>query len=273
MIKRLILIVGLCSATAVMAQPAPPPPDAAKAQARGFFEEGIRFFNVGEFQKALDAFKQGYLVKPDPAFLFNIGQCNRMMKNFEEAAHAYRAYLREAPTAPNRADVEKYIASAEAELQRRSTAVPLAAPPTLGTSSVSPPPAAEKPTRASLVVESTPPHATVRLDDAAAAPAGKTPLHIDSIEPGAHLVFLDLPGYQQASKSFGAAAGESVRIDFTLFAELEPAKAPPPVAEEPKSHAWVAGVVVAVVLVAGAVVGGVYYAKHQETMLPPVGTP
>jgi hypothetical protein len=46
---------------------------------------------------------------PDPAFLFNIGQCHRKMGHDKEAVSFYKSYLRNAPNAPNRADVQKRI--------------------------------------------------------------------------------------------------------------------------------------------------------------------
>jgi hypothetical protein len=49
--------------------------DPAKAAALAHFETARRQFDVREYGKALEEYKAAYVAKPDPAFLFNIGQC------------------------------------------------------------------------------------------------------------------------------------------------------------------------------------------------------
>jgi hypothetical protein len=45
----------------------------------------------------------------DPPFLFDIAQCHRKLGNNKEALGFYRSYLRVAPNASNRAEVQKRI--------------------------------------------------------------------------------------------------------------------------------------------------------------------
>ena len=40
------------------------------------------------------------LAKPDPAFLYNIGQCHRQLGDLEQAATLYRRFLTAAPNTP-----------------------------------------------------------------------------------------------------------------------------------------------------------------------------
>jgi hypothetical protein len=89
-----------------------------------YFEEGMKRFNLGDYAEAVDFFKQGYLAKPDPVFLFNLGQCHRMMGDLTTAAREYRSYLRAVPDAENRIAVERFLADSEEELKRRAAAVP-----------------------------------------------------------------------------------------------------------------------------------------------------
>src|SRR4051812_43992999 len=105
------LVVILAAAPAVA--------DDATARAKALYQLGTKHYQVGEYRQALDAFKAGYLAKPNAAFLFNLGQCHRMLGELDEEVREYRAYLRESPNAPNRADVEGFIAGADAELARR----------------------------------------------------------------------------------------------------------------------------------------------------------
>lgn len=77
--------------------------------AKAAYEDGTRSFNLAEYSQALQSYKESYRLRPDPALLFNIGQCHRLLGHTDEAVSLYKSYLREAPNAKNRADVEKRI--------------------------------------------------------------------------------------------------------------------------------------------------------------------
>jgi len=111
--------------------PRPPPvaPVAARAaapevEARSHYNRGTGYFNLGRYREALAEYEAAYLSVQDPPFLFNIAQCQRKMGRDQEALAAYRSYLRVAPNAPNRAEVQKRIA----DLERQQPAA-LARPP------------------------------------------------------------------------------------------------------------------------------------------------
>jgi tetratricopeptide (TPR) repeat protein len=88
---------------------------ASLAAAKAHYEEGTKRYNLGEYAPALDAFKAAYLAQPDPAFLFNIGQCQRQLGLFEQAEKSYRAFLRETPNLPGatRDQVQKLVGDME----------------------------------------------------------------------------------------------------------------------------------------------------------------
>lgn len=108
-----------------------PPPAQDLASARAHFERGQRLFKVSRYREALEEFKESYLVKPDPVFLYNIAQCHRLLGERSEAIMFYRRYLEGAPESRNRAEVEKRIADLE-EANRAAA-------------SITPPPAAIAP--------------------------------------------------------------------------------------------------------------------------------
>ena len=83
------------------------------AQAKRYFVSGSKHFDLGEYGQALNDFKEGYRLKDDPVFLYNIAQCHRLLNENTEALRAYKTYLRRAPTAPNRDEVERKIAAIE----------------------------------------------------------------------------------------------------------------------------------------------------------------
>ena len=69
--------------------------DAAKARAH--FDRGRTFFEVDEYRKAIGEFKAGHIEKPDPAFLYNIGECYRRLGELPETLQFYRRFLATAP--------------------------------------------------------------------------------------------------------------------------------------------------------------------------------
>jgi len=85
----------------------------AVASAREHFNQGNRHHELGHYQEALNEFEAAYMAVPDPVFLFNIAQCHRKMGHDKEAVDFYKSYLRNAPNAPNRADVQKRIQELE----------------------------------------------------------------------------------------------------------------------------------------------------------------
>lgn len=85
------------------------------------YEEAVGLYNVQEFQKALAIFKELYLQTRAPELLVNIAQCHRYLKNYDDSISAFKAYLRESPQSPYRAEIEKLIATMEAEKKTAST--------------------------------------------------------------------------------------------------------------------------------------------------------
>lgn len=89
------------------------PEDARLAEAKQHYESGLAHFNLQEYKQAIDEFQAAYRLKPDPVFLYNLGQAYRLDQNPERALYFYRAYLRSVPDAANRQEVEDRIASLE----------------------------------------------------------------------------------------------------------------------------------------------------------------
>lgn len=114
--------------------------DAAIRQARAEYQAGQRLYKLGRFDEALARFEAAFLAKPDPAFLFNIGQCNRLMGRRDEALRAYRNYLKEWSAAPNRPEVESFIT----ELEKARPAEPKPAEAPVNPVVVEKPPEPEK---------------------------------------------------------------------------------------------------------------------------------
>lgn len=132
------------------------------AAAAAHYKQGRKLYQVGEYARALEEFKQAYLAKEDAAFLFNIAQCHRKLGHAQDAITFYKNYLRRAPRAANRSEVERLIAELE-----RAPSKPAPAPADDATAPVAP-----------LVIDSPPPAApdkAVRADAMLVAPAPSTP--------------------------------------------------------------------------------------------------
>jgi tetratricopeptide (TPR) repeat protein len=100
-----------------------------KAAARQAYLEGSKYYDLSQYAEALEAFKRAYWNFEDPSILFNIAQCDRALGHKKEAVDFYRSYLRKAPDASNRQDVEKIIAELNRTIDKEkavSTAPPIA---------------------------------------------------------------------------------------------------------------------------------------------------
>lgn len=113
--RRLALVVVLFAGQAIAA------PDPAVQQAKALYDNGVTDYNLGHFEDALVSFEQAYRLRHDPAFLFNIGQCERQLGRYEDAERSYKAYLRETTDLPPgaRAEVETLIAQMRKAVEQR----------------------------------------------------------------------------------------------------------------------------------------------------------
>jgi tetratricopeptide (TPR) repeat protein len=89
---------------------APSPAELAQADSRLAYDRGVRLYDLGDFGGAVVEFKRAYALAETPALLFNIAQCHWQLGAYRDALFLYESYLRAAPHAPNRADVEARIA-------------------------------------------------------------------------------------------------------------------------------------------------------------------
>ncbi len=65
-----------------------------KQVARDAYREGARFYDLADFDHALESFKKAYLAQEEPSLLYNIAQCYKQLGNKPEALRFYRTFLR-----------------------------------------------------------------------------------------------------------------------------------------------------------------------------------
>lgn len=108
-------------------------------KARAHFEHGERLYKVSRYREALEEFKEGFVAKADPVFLFNIAQCHRLLGDRDDALTFYRRYLQADPRSFRRAEVERRINDLEAQ-QAADPTPRTAPPPVVAATPVAPPP-------------------------------------------------------------------------------------------------------------------------------------
>lgn len=88
---------------------APPTSDELSAEARTFFLRGVALFQRRRFEAALAAFMAAYQFAPLPAVVFNVARTSEQLGRRQDAIDYYNEYLRAAPDAIDRAQVERRI--------------------------------------------------------------------------------------------------------------------------------------------------------------------
>jgi tetratricopeptide (TPR) repeat protein len=140
--------------------------DANTAKAKQLYDEGVTNYNLGHFDEALAAFDSAYRIRHDAVFLYNIAQCQRQLRKYEDAERSYRAYLRESPdlSQSTRDQVQKLIADMErSAAEERAKPTPTTSAPTDTSLSGQPKPTSvptQPTTTTTLAVEASPPQRT-----------------------------------------------------------------------------------------------------------------
>jgi hypothetical protein len=74
------------------------------------YDEGTHALAAGDARAAEKAWRAGYEIAHDPSFLVHLGEAEEKAGETAGAIDSYRRYLREAPDASDRADIEQRLA-------------------------------------------------------------------------------------------------------------------------------------------------------------------
>ena len=100
--------------------------DAVPPLARQLSDHGRALHDLGDYEQAIVAYKQAYLIAPSPGLLFNMAQAYRLEGDCVQAAGFYRRYLQTDPDPQARRLAEGQLASVEACARKSDPGVRLA---------------------------------------------------------------------------------------------------------------------------------------------------
>jgi hypothetical protein len=104
-----LLLVGLLAGQAGVARAQSPPAADPVAEAKARFREGSAYFARGKWERAIEAFQKGYLLAPEPLFLFNIAQSYRRAGDVAQARAYYQRYLDTGEEGPEREESRRWL--------------------------------------------------------------------------------------------------------------------------------------------------------------------
>lgn len=220
-------------------------------EAKRHFDKAQTAYKLGRFDEAIRGYEAAYREMPEAAFLFNLAQAHRQQYQIDrEPAHLqkalslYRAYLREAPAAPNRETVTRLVEELKgllSDIERRR--------------------AASKEPGVLVLSGSNARSAQVRVDGKL---VGQIPLST-RLPPGSYFVQVSLPGFSPWSSALTIAPGSRLELPVVLEPLPSSAKRPPP-RPTPVYKRWWFWTIIGAAVSAGAGVG--IYFGTRETVTP-----
>lgn len=209
-VRCAFLVIALWAGAAGAAEPErgfDPAVEAAK-----YRRAGLKAASTGHFREALRALQRAYELAPSPLFLRDLGAIRAGLYDLDKnpghlkaGIEVLRQYLREVPTASDRAAVEEDIRGYEGFL-RRHGAVDPAVP--------------EQARTTELMVTSPTAGARIWIDIRIPDKAFPSPL-IQTVTPGRHRVFVEADGHRPFERLVQVEAGRLVVIEAAL--EIQPA--------------------------------------------------
>jgi hypothetical protein len=114
----LLFVLAAAAAPMAISTPARAADDAMIQMARERFQEGVKYYDEKQYEKARAAFLQAYALKRHPAVLLNLAQSELRSGHEADAAKHFVTYLREhkEASALERQEAEKGLAAAKAKV-------------------------------------------------------------------------------------------------------------------------------------------------------------
>ena len=143
--------------------------DGASEKAALHYEIAEKYYRLGEFAQALEAYGKAFALVPRPELNFNLAQCHRQLGQWEKAVFFYKRFVSALPEAEQVALARRFIQEGETILRKQEERAAVERKRRLG--------------RITLVTR--PVKARVFVDATLEKPAGTTPLTLE-LAPGRH---------------------------------------------------------------------------------------
>ena len=118
------LVLAICLSSAVVATTAPRhalADDPGERAAKRHYDRGKKLFGLQKFDEALEQFQKAFDAKQIPEFLFNIGQCQRNLGDYEAAIFSFKRFLKLDPETEKREQVEELIDDLQRKIDEGNT--------------------------------------------------------------------------------------------------------------------------------------------------------
>ncbi len=115
--RAILLCIALLAPPISAAAQAEVDPDHLET-ARAAFEAGRTAYEAGEFEVALEHFREAHRLTGSPEILYNIATCADRLRRDEVALEAYRGYLAQSQSTPDRAQVQSRVRVLEEQIAR-----------------------------------------------------------------------------------------------------------------------------------------------------------
>jgi tetratricopeptide (TPR) repeat protein len=221
-------------------------------EARRHFDRAQTAYKLGRFDEAIREYEAAYREMPEPAFLFNLAQAHRQQyqidrepSHLQKSLSLYRAYLREAPAAPNRETVTRLIEELKgllSDIENRSSA--------------------SKEPGVLVLHGGSARGAQVRVDGKV---VGQIPLST-KLPAGSYFVQVSLPGHSPWSSALTIAPGSRLELPVVLEPLPSSSASTPPPRAKPFYKRWWFWTIIGAAVSAGTGVG--IYLGTRESVTP-----
>jgi len=113
------LVLGAFGGDARGAQGQPEPgAEATRVKAKALLQEGARFMDERQYDRAVESFREAYRLVPSPKVLYNLGVAYLSVARYADALAALERFLAEAPDAPaaNLETARRHVADLRAKV-------------------------------------------------------------------------------------------------------------------------------------------------------------
>lgn len=163
-------------------------PKSEKRRLAGLIEEGLAAYDRGEFERALQHFRDAYDIYAHPDLLYRLGLAYEKLDEVEEAIRHYRMFLEEVPDAKERGRIEATVRRLEKRLASEASQVR---------------------------IKTNPAGATVFINDEINGPAGTTPIELP-VSSGNYKIILKKEGHQTIEDVVDVPKGQTLVLNYAL---------------------------------------------------------